>query len=174
MSLHYPFEYGGYERAFLSTFINLLDEFCTGCHTNENDGLQGKCGNCPVGFLVLTSKDYILESIPSKVLVEKTKIMSKIKNEIKPIEPHPMFNPNWIFTIKRGEDRLLPLRELLKDLDFQDDRIADTFVKSKNAKLRKIQERLWKEECREYKKREKLCSTAKSVKNQFGKAKAKA
>lgn len=110
MGLHYPLGYVGYEVEFLKTFINLLDDFCTGCHTNDDVG--DDCNLCPMGHLIITAKGYLLGSYGD------SETMLQVKEEITSISPYPLFNTNWIFKDKRGPDRLLRLRELLKDLDF--------------------------------------------------------
>ena len=118
MGLHSPFGYVGYDEAFLKTFIDLLDRFCRGCHTDAD---FGGCHNCPVGKLIYDSKGYILDVYEPVKLTEYTIVMKKVKKEIKKIEPHPCFNSEWIFQKMREGDTLLALRELLKDLEFLTD-----------------------------------------------------
>lgn len=116
--IHYPLDYVGYERAFLNTFIELLDTYCTGCHTN--DDVKGYCVRCPVGKLVYASKDYILKAYESDLpqAGEEKKLIRKIKREIKDIHPHPFFNGNWVWQNKLNPDCLGTLRRDLTQLEF--------------------------------------------------------
>ena len=126
MGLHYPFGYVGYEGSFLKTFIELLDNYCCSCHTN--DDVKGDCKKCPIGNLIYSSKDYILSAYEYKVLDRETKIIKSIKREIKKIEPSPFFNGCFAFEGKRNKDELLILRELLKDLEFYKHQNLYSFV----------------------------------------------
>ena len=134
MGVHYPFGYR-YETAFLHTFIELLDNFCSGCHTNKD--VNKNCRLCPVGQLIYASKDYLLRAYePAKAemspaaikrkaifryIKQETQLIRAIKKEVRKINPKPHLNSNWIWDKKRSKDMLLPLRELLKDLEFYHD-----------------------------------------------------
>jgi hypothetical protein len=135
MGLRYPFGYGGYECAFLHTFIELLDMYCTGCHTN--DDVNGNCMECPIGKLVYASKDYVMQAYESDMLkaAKEVKLLRKIKRSIKDIRPHPLFNACWIWQDERTPDVLATSRELLADLEFmsniklQDFRVRENIIK---------------------------------------------
>lgn len=146
MGIHYPFGYTGYESAFLHTFIELLDNFCTGCHTN--DDVNQNCRLCPVGQMIYASKEYLLKAYEGQDLKEEKKVIKAIKVEIKKIKPCPHFQNNWIFNEKRNKDKLLKLRELLKDLRFfEGNHLLGFIYKSK------IEERIFKQVLKETKKR---------------------
>jgi len=115
MGLHYPFGYTGHEVDFLNTFVNLLDTFCSHCHTNED--VKFNCMKCPVGNLVEASKEYLLNAHESKNFKEERLLIKRIKKEIKNIEPCPLFNPNWIWDTKRT-DMLEDLRKLKLDYEY--------------------------------------------------------
>lgn len=134
MGLHFPFGYVGHETAFLNTFIDLLDNFCSGCHTDEDVG--GDCRKCPVGQLVYASKEYIEGAYESAHLRKEANLIKKIKKEIKKIKPYPHFNGNWIFDSHRNKDKLLPLRELLKDLMFFHEQFVHPFTMEEKMRIR--------------------------------------
>lgn len=121
MGLHYPFGYAGYELRFLDTFIYLLDNFCSSCHTNKD--VNGNCKQCPIGNLIYKSKEYMQEAYEPGSLKEEAKIVKEIKTRIRKIKPSPLFNATWITAHKRNKDTLLPLRELAKDLEFYQDKL---------------------------------------------------
>jgi len=112
MGIHSPFGYVGYEKKFLKTFINLLDDFCSRCHT-DRDFHKG-CRGCPVGNLIYEAKEYLLNAYESDTFLKEAKIFRIIKEEIKNIEPHTIFKGFATLNIK---DRLLKLRKLLKKLE---------------------------------------------------------
>ncbi|MFA5299080.1 MAG: hypothetical protein WC389_12810 [Lutibacter sp.] len=58
MGLHAPFGYVGYESTMAQTIIDLLDKFCSGCHTN--DDYHKGCRGCPCGNLICECREYIL------------------------------------------------------------------------------------------------------------------
>lgn len=60
MGLHSPLGYVGYIRPMAKTIIDLIERFCSACHTN-NDYDKG-CKGCPVGQLIYEARDYILTS----------------------------------------------------------------------------------------------------------------
>lgn len=128
MGIHYPIGYSGYEIQFLKTFIELIDRFCHNCHTNKD--VNGNCKKCPIGYLIYTSKRYMLEVHESLCDKKETKILQLIKKEIKKIEPHPCFDTYFIFDKKKPKDSLLKLRKLLNELE-----------KNKNKKLKKIRKK---------------------------------
>jgi len=120
MGIHYCFGYVGYEITTLKTMIDLLDRFCTGCHTN--DDVQGNCAKCEVGALVLKCKEYLLHAYESVNLKDEAKLFKRMKIEIKKIIPTPLTNNYFIFQDGRGRDEFYKLRELLKDIEFEDNK----------------------------------------------------
>jgi hypothetical protein len=125
MGIHYVFGYVGEEQQFLDTFITLLDNHCSHCHTNEDVG--GDCARCPVGQLVLASRKYLLEAYESNICTDDAKIIRKIKREIKKIYPEPMFSSSWVFSREQSQDVLQPLRRLKSELAFANDEIHRRF-----------------------------------------------
>lgn len=126
MGLQSPFGYAGYETAFTKLFIELIENFCGSCHTNETHG--GDCRSCPVGQLVYASRQYVLEAYESDILTEESEILRKIKKAIKPIEPSPMMLAQWIWETKRMPDPLMELKEANKDLEFLTHSRLDQFI----------------------------------------------
>jgi hypothetical protein len=59
MGLRSPFDYSGYEVTMAEVLINLLEKFCSGCHTNED--YRRHCKGCPAGQLIYRCRKYLLE-----------------------------------------------------------------------------------------------------------------
>jgi len=131
MGVHSPFGYVGYTRTMAKTIVYLLDNFCMGCHTN--DDFEGKCELCPVGILIHYAKEYIADTnVHDKQLAE---VVEAIKEEVANIEPSPFFNADLILFDKRQPDKLGRLRELIADLDFlESKRVHPLILKQETLK----------------------------------------
>jgi len=126
MGLRSPFGYVGYEPDFLDCFIYLLENFCGSCHDNKRD-YDGDCHKCPVGQLVYASKEYLLDAIESDICKENTRIIRKIKEEIKHIEPSPLLLCQLRWVKPRQPNPLLKLKELNDDLKWEKTSDMSTF-----------------------------------------------
>ena len=58
MGLRPPFGYVGYEHKMAMAFVNVLDNFCSYCHTNKD--YENGCRGCPAGRFVFACREYIL------------------------------------------------------------------------------------------------------------------
>jgi hypothetical protein len=150
MGLHSPFGYVGYGKTFAETIIYLVENFCGGCHSN--DDFTGKCKGCPVGQLIYAAKDYISDmyvekpkkafimtpaeaiavmdkdKVLSHLLNKKASLLQALKKEVKKIEPHPLMLAQWIWEVEKAKDALLPLREAIANIDFIEGRQSNQFV----------------------------------------------
>jgi len=133
VGLSYPFGYVGYELSFLNTFIYLLENYCSSCHTNRD--VDEDCMKCPIGQLIFASKDYLLKAHKYSTIKEEAKIIKSIKKEINNIGPKPMFNTCFIFDKKRNNDQLMELRKLERDLDFFKCSFTRDFKLEKNIRI---------------------------------------
>jgi hypothetical protein len=117
MGIHYPFKYVGYEGAFLHTFIDLIDNFCTNCHTN--DDVDNDCGKCPIGNLIFAAENYLMNAPDwykqCKAFKEELKVLKRIKQELFNFDLKPGVNSQIFLAKHREKDKLLKLREYLKD-----------------------------------------------------------
>lgn len=134
MGLRSPFGYVGFERRFAETMCGLLDSFCRGCHT-EDDFKDG-CRGCPIGVLIYAAKDYVLDAYEgnpeatkrSKPLQKKYRMLRDLKRAIRPIEPYPTFNAQWIYDEDQVPDVLGRVRKILSDMKFHEDYVVHPFA----------------------------------------------
>ena len=91
MGIHTWDSYVDYESKALKSYLEIIERFCSECHTNEDyDG----CENCPTGKFVNQLKEYLLEIHESDILKGQAKIFQKIKKQIKKMpELHPLYLP---------------------------------------------------------------------------------
>lgn len=81
MGIHSCFGYVGYEDTALKSFIETIERFCNGCHTN--DDFDGSCDKCPAGIFVNKCKSYLLSCHESTKLTDKAKLIKKMKTLLK-------------------------------------------------------------------------------------------
>lgn len=113
MGIHYVLGYTGYEEAFTNTFLHLIDNYCTGCHTNKDVG--DDCKKCPIGNLLMASKEYILNAFEPPQDKKETRILRKLKEQVRKIQIYPgMNNCSWLGNYH--DDKLEKIRELKKQL----------------------------------------------------------
>jgi hypothetical protein len=100
MGIHTWFGYVDYELQCLDSFINLFENFCQFCHTDEDWGYDG-CRACPIGNCLVKFRDYLADSCVEDIS-ETKKTKNKIKKFFQHIELRPFFgNTKMIENIKR-------------------------------------------------------------------------
>jgi hypothetical protein len=113
MGVHYPYGYTGYESTFIQSIIDMLDRYCSCCHTNDDVG--GDCSKCPIGNFIYSAKDYILKTNTKYLLAEEVAPVTNIQHLLKYIEPHPFFNGNALHN--KHKDMLGFIRMHLNELE---------------------------------------------------------
>jgi len=127
MGLHSPFGYVGYVYQFGTTIVDMLDRFCSECHTNRD--YNEDCGGCPVGNLILSSKDYISDYYIRDDEMQKpeTKALFAIKEQVAGLEPGPLFDAHFIFEKSKPKDALHELSLNLKWFKNLEDGVWERF-----------------------------------------------
>ena len=153
MGLRTPFGYAGYERAMAETAIELLDRFCSGCHTNED--FEGGCKECPIGNMIYACKRYVEEMHirdPEDVrswtddperqenLVRKFTIEQDAKLRLKAgmmaINPHPLYDAHWIWEEEPSEDPHHSLKMTIGFLEHLSDQSVHPLIIERNERMR--------------------------------------
>ena len=100
MGIHTWFGYVDYELQCLDSFINLFENFCESCHTDEDWGYDG-CRACPIGNCLVKFRDYLADSYVGEI-PEWKKIKIKTKKFFQHLELKPFFgNDKMIENMKR-------------------------------------------------------------------------
>lgn len=146
MGLHSPFGYVHYEETMLKTLIQLVDDYCTSCHTDQdyNEGCKG----CPVGSLIYNCREYLLDVYITpydKCEYQKkyNETLLNIRKSLKRFKPHPGFNSTWILQDAPTKDKLAKLRWYLRELDYYSSQMSHPFLKKE-----------WLEKSKEHKEEE--------------------
>lgn len=120
MSLHSPFKYCSNEMDMIRTIIDMLDRFCTPCHSDED--YSGGCRGCPVGNLIYACKGYVATAFIPKTdnqyAAKYYEELKKLSMKIRYLRPCPNFNASWVFDEEPAKDRIEGLRRTLKNLEF--------------------------------------------------------
>lgn len=115
MGLRAPLGYSGQTTKFLELYLYLLDNFCTGCHTN--DEYNKNCGKCPIGALMGEAKEYVLTTYDGDLNPTEKEVLDEIRKELSTLTPHPLFNASIILD-KTPIDKLRVLRRLAHNYDY--------------------------------------------------------
>ena len=109
MGIHTWDGYFEYENKALKSYLETIERFCNGCHTNED---YGGCENCPTGAFIGQLRKYLVELSEimerdkfRKSKDEKAEIMIEIRKCLKKMPKlHPLYlskddeaNPNFVF-----------------------------------------------------------------------------
>ena len=139
MGLVNPFICSGNDLSFIKNFIDMLEEYCPGCQTE--DRFNKGCHGCPAGGLIYGLKEYILdcdgyrnswsrnEAIDKdqkdlvKLYNRYDKTLNKLQIEVEKIEPHPFFNSNMITQNSPSKDILEKVKKYYKLLEWIDSQI---------------------------------------------------
>ena len=172
MGLHSPFGYVGYEVPFTGLIISILEEVCGGCHTNNDysRGCRGcpagrflytlrayvlEAHESDKQFELYASDEWAEKASRKPTEEERASwrrmtnyyrpegdTLRALKAELKKTHPHPFFHGGFISDTRRQPDPLLKARELLKDLQFQQEsRDADWRFQGAYQRLVKVRMR---------------------------------